>query len=231
MRLRQRGEHKKTRPILGMVETVATIDTKAPKQDGSCLEGHMALMDSKKKIISAQQNLRAQMNAADLLAADFLTFMWSEKGTDYSALKARFERHCSALDAAGHLLPQVVLHLFAKLEERAIYEINAATALAQTIDPDSIARQRPNLPPELISNVHAVHKHVTKTAQSELARKAAEIKQKPFRDIKDAALNEWDESGSEYESKSDFARIVGALKGIKFRTLLKWIAEHEKSKQ
>lgn len=130
-------------------------------------------MDSKKKTASAQQNLRTQMQAADLLVADFLTFMWSGKGQDYSALKARFERHCSVLDAAGHLLPHVVMYLFARLEERAIYEINTWSALAQTVDPDGVARQRDNVPPEVLGNIHALHHHLPKAAHSKQAKDAA----------------------------------------------------------
>ncbi|RZO07426.1 hypothetical protein EKG40_15505 [Pseudomonas moorei] len=130
-------------------------------------------MDSTKKTASAQQNLRNQMQAADLLIADFLTFTWSEKGQDYSALKARYERHCSVLDAAGHLLPHVVMYLFAKLEERANYEINTWSALAQTIDPDGVARQRDNVPPEVLGNIHALHQHLPKAAHSKQAKDAA----------------------------------------------------------
>lgn len=47
---------------------------------------------------------------------------------------------------------------------------------------------------------------------------------------KAASLAEWDATGSEYESRADFARIISSRDGIKYRTLYDWIAAHEKTK-
>jgi hypothetical protein len=129
-------------------------------------------MDSKKNTVITSQNIKDKVDAVNLLADDFLSLMWSEKGKDYSALKARFERHCSALEAAGPLSSAFVLNLFAKLEERAIYEINTWAVLAQTDDTDGVARQRP-VPPELLSNIHALHQYLPKAAHSKQAKDAA----------------------------------------------------------
>jgi hypothetical protein len=57
----------------------------------------------------------------------------------------------------------------------------------------------------------------------------AKIRHKDMNEKKAAVLEEWIENGHEYESRADFSRIIGALKGIKYRTLYEWIAEYEKS--
>lgn len=130
-------------------------------------------MVSKKKTLSDQQkNLIDQMRAVDLLVDDFLALMWLEDEA-YPARYARYERQRSALETAGHLLPHVVMHLFAKLEKRALDEIGTYTALAQTVDPDGVARQLPNVQPEVLSNIHALHQHLPRVAHSKQAKNAA----------------------------------------------------------
>lgn len=130
-------------------------------------------MVSKKKTLSDQQkSLIAQMHAAELLVEDFLALTWLEDEA-HPARYARYERHRSALETAGHLLPHVVMHLFAKLEERALNEIGTYTALAQTVDPDGVARQHTNVPPDLLCNIHALHQHLPKVAHSKQAKNAA----------------------------------------------------------
>ncbi|NHN76689.1 hypothetical protein HA520_05220 [Azotobacter chroococcum] len=62
------------------------------------------------------------------------------------------------------------------------------------------------------------------------ASKAASIRHKENREQKAAILAEWEATGSQYNSRADFARIVGELRGIKYRTLYDWIAAHEKTK-
>ena len=115
------------------------------------------------------------MQAVDMLVADFLSLIWSENGRGYSALNARLERHCSALDAAGPLPAHVVMYLFASLEQRAIHEISTWSALTQTTEPDAIVRQRPdaNVPPEALRNIHTLHQYLPKAAHSKQAKDAA----------------------------------------------------------
>jgi hypothetical protein len=62
------------------------------------------------------------------------------------------------------------------------------------------------------------------------ASRAANIRHEGTRPKKEAVQKEWDETKSEYDSKSDFARIIGERDGIKFRTLYDWLTKHEQSK-
>lgn len=149
------------------------VEAQRCSQDEPRFGGFKTPMDSKKNTVTTSQNIKDKMDAVNLLADDFLSLMWSEKGKDYSALKARFERHCSALEAAGPLPSAFVLTLFAKLEERAIYEINTCALLAQSHDPDGIASQRLNVPAIVLSNIHILHQYLPKIAQSDQAKKAA----------------------------------------------------------
>jgi hypothetical protein len=72
--------------------------------------------------------------------------------------------------------------------------------------------------------------HMVKTKLSLAAARAANIRHKDTNDKKAAVLIEWDRTNAEYESRADFVRIVSPLRGLKYRTLYGWIAEHEKSK-
>lgn len=66
--------------------------------------------------------------------------------------------------------------------------------------------------------------------KSREAKERAKLRHQKMNTQKAAVLAEWDATGSEYESRADFARIVGGLHGLKHRTLYEWIAAHEKSK-
>lgn len=152
-------------------------------------------MDSKKSIVITQQNIKDQLDAVKLLADDFLSLAWPEKGAEpltvmrsehgadpalrtpfeqhCFAKRTRFERHCLALETAGALSPAAVLNLFEKLEQRAIYEINTLALLAQSHDPDGIASQRLNVPAIVLSNIHILHQYLPKAAQSKQNSDAA----------------------------------------------------------
>lgn len=62
------------------------------------------------------------------------------------------------------------------------------------------------------------------------ARERAALRHAPTNQQKAAALTEWDATSIDYQSRADFARIIGKRDGIKERTLYEWIAAHEKSK-
>lgn len=62
------------------------------------------------------------------------------------------------------------------------------------------------------------------------ASRAASERHRPMNEKKQSVLAEWDATRDEYNSRADFARIVGDLRGIKERTLYEWIAVHEKTK-
>ncbi|NWB48242.1 hypothetical protein [Pseudomonas gingeri] len=72
---------------------------------------------------------------------------------------------------------------------------------------------------------------LAKRKASLAASQAAHARHKDNREKKIAALKEWDQTGHEYQSRSDFARIIGNMRQIKFRTLYDWVTEHEKSKR
>lgn len=75
---------------------------------------------------------------------------------------------------------------------------------------------------EMISHIH--------WQKSREAKDRAKRRHQEMNAQKAVVLAEWDTTGSEYESRADFARIVGDLRGLKHRTLYEWIAAHEKSK-
>lgn len=66
---------------------------------------------------------------------------------------------------------------------------------------------------------------------SNKAAGSARIRHEKTTLMKEQAIAEWLATGGEYESRSDFARIVGTLRGIKYRTLYDWITEHERSER
>ncbi|AZC51808.1 hypothetical protein C4K35_4233 [Pseudomonas chlororaphis subsp. piscium] len=70
----------------------------------------------------------------------------------------------------------------------------------------------------------------TEWEKSREARERAKKRHKATSEKKVAILAEWDATGHEYKGRADFARIVSSIRGVKYRTLYDWIAEHDKSK-
>lgn len=93
------------------------------------------------------------------------------------------------------------------------------------------------LPPEqdmtLLALLHAldpsVHKIMSNFA-SQAARKAADARHESNRVKRRAVLAEWDATANEYESRSDFARIISQRDKLKYRTVREWTVEHDKTK-
>ncbi|MFR0691645.1 hypothetical protein ACLUTX_19765 [Enterobacterales bacterium AE_CKDN230030158-1A_HGKHYDSX7] len=56
----------------------------------------------------------------------------------------------------------------------------------------------------------------------------AALRHAPTNALKEVLLQEWDATAGEYQSRADFARIVGQREGVKYRTLYDWITAHEK---
>lgn len=77
---------------------------------------------------------------------------------------------------------------------------------------------------------HCEARHSGDWRASHEARERAALRHAPTNQQKAAVLTEWDATSSDYESRADFARIIGKRDGIKERTLYDWIAAHEKSK-
>lgn len=61
-------------------------------------------------------------------------------------------------------------------------------------------------------------------------KKAARARHEDSNLKKTKLLAEWDATGNQYDSRADFSRIIGSIHGVKERTLLSWIAVHEKKK-
>jgi len=173
-----------------------------------------------------QEKFKRQMQAVERLEAEFLAFLWQEHPASSTQLAERFDRHDSILEGTGGLDAGAVLFLFAKLEQRALKEINKSLALSQAIDPERIAEQCPDLPRVIVENAKAVHVHAYTTMRSRQAADAAKEKSRKSNEAKAAVLVEWDRDGSEYKSRADFARIVSSRDGLKERTVYRWVTEH-----
>lgn len=80
----------------------------------------------------------------------------------------------------------------------------------------------------------AESRHVTSAIQrkttSNAARERANKRHAPTNQIKTALLHEWDRTSTEYKSRADFCRIIGARDGIKERTLYEWIQAYERER-
>lgn len=127
-------------------------------------------MSITQKITESQRSLKLQFAAIELLKQEFLGFLWTESPATEAELKERMERLSPELEKAGGLSPTLLLYLLDDLEQKAIHEVSKATALAQTIRPDDLAKY---LPQRLIQNAHAVRDHAYKELQSKQARSAA----------------------------------------------------------
>lgn len=127
-------------------------------------------MSITEKIIEGQQKLKLQLAVVELLKQEFLGFLWTDSPATEDDLKERMERLTPKLEKAGGLSPTLLFCLLDELEQKAIYEVSKATALAQTIRPDDLAKY---LPQRLIQNAHAVRDHAYKELQSKQARSAA----------------------------------------------------------
>lgn len=77
---------------------------------------------------------------------------------------------------------------------------------------------------------HCEERHSRDWRTSHEARERAALRHAPTNQQKAAVLTEWEATSSDYESRADFARIIGKRDRIKERTLYDWIAAHEKSK-
>lgn len=181
-------------------------------------------------ISDQQERLKSQMRAVELLEEEFLAFLWREQAASSTQLAERFDRHTEILEGLGGLDAGAVLFLFAKLEQRAFKEINKSLALAQTIDPERIAEQCPDLPRVLLENAKAVHINAYTTRRSRQAADAAKEKSRKSTEAKAAVLVEWDRDGNEYKSRADFARIVSRRDGLKERTVYDWVTDHLRDK-
>lgn len=85
----------------------------------------------------------------------------------------------------------------------------------------------------LTADIFEIQKHLgEREKRREISIQATEragIRHKEMNSRKTALIQEWVETRHEYDSRADFARIIGTLRGIKYRTLYEWIADYEKS--
>jgi len=181
--------------------------------------------------LEQQEKFKRQMQAVERLEAEFLAFLWQEQPASSTQLAERFDRHDSILEGTGGLDAGAVLFLFAKLEQRAFKEINKSLALAQTIDPERIAEQCPDLPRVIVENAKAVHVHAYTTMQSLQAKGAAKKKNLDNIKAKAAALADWANEGHKYSSMRAFARECFKRYGVTdFMTVYKWLLDSRKTK-
>lgn len=179
-----------------------------------------------------QEKFKRQMQTVEILEAEFLRFLWTEQPASPTQLGERFDRFAEALDKAGGLDAGAVLTLFDKLEQRAFREINKPLALAQTIDPERIAQQCPDLPRVVVENAKAVHVHAFTTSLSKQNKRSSDVRYKVNRDMIAAALADWENEGHKYSSMRAFARACFKRYGVTdFMTVYNWLRRHRKTKE
>lgn len=182
-----------------------------------------------------QEKFKRQMQAVEMLEAEFLRFLWTEQPASPAQLGERFDRFAEALNKTGGLDASAVLALFDKLEQRALTEINKPLALAQTIDPDCIAHQCPDLPKTLITNTQAVHTHAYTTSHSKQAKGAAQHKRPagrhPRRQSVENELNKWIHTGQFDTKKPIYSKFIKHTQELfpelnRDDTIRAWIKEY-----
>lgn len=156
-------------------------------------------LSSNESFWERQERFKSQLRAVDLLEGEFLAFLWQEQPASPEQLAERFDRFQAILDKTDGLGASAVLGLFDMLEQRAFREVNKSLALAQTVDPEQIAQQCPDLPRLLVENAKAVHVHAFTTRQAKQNRKNASNERPggrhPRRENVEKELQKWLDTG------------------------------------
>jgi hypothetical protein len=139
--------------------------------------------------IQSQMQLQSQVEAMDQLEKEFLAFVWSDRTINGDEYEERLDRLISFLDTSQGLNPHVVMHLFAKLEQKAIREIIKTVTLAQTLELDAFIKKHPELPRMLIDNTAVIHHLAYKSGQSKQTSEAGSGKRKPHPKKKEENIN------------------------------------------
>lgn len=186
-----------------------------------------------------QEKFKRQMQAIEMLEAEFLRFLWTEQPASPAQLGERFDRFTEVLEKTGGLDAGAVLALFDKLEQHAFREINKPLALAQTIDPERIAQQCPDLPWVVVENSKAVHAQAFITGQSKqnrgIAQRARPRGRHPRRQSVETELEKWIQSGQFDATKSAHSKFIAHIQDCfpelgRTQTLRAWIKEYLASK-
>lgn len=150
---------------------------------------------------------------------------WAEKDQHY-ARKARKEGRIYAA-ISGELF----VHADYEQEDEAAVEALLVYQLDQLIGANKFKEHGKLL--HLSADIFEIQRLLGERAKrqeiSNQAAARANIRHRDMNNRKAALIQEWIDSSHEYESRADFARIIGTLRGIKYRTLYEWIAEYEKS--
>jgi hypothetical protein len=137
------------------------------------------------------------------------------------ALEAFLGFSSQAQDLAPTYTPMVCLLIYQYDALCSLYKSDNFESALSVFEAIAVTR-------ETLTHCEERHSHECRTSHE--ARERAALRHAPTNQQKAAALTEWDATSTDYESRADFARIIGKRDGIKERTLYEWIAAHEKTK-
>lgn len=115
----------------------------------------------------------------------------------------------------------------AALEALAVYQLSALANAHQKEKLDLVLAISADL---FELNLKIGQKQISKEI-SKMASQKAKKRHQGMNALKAEILADWQEHKLEYESRSDYARIMGELKGIKYRTLYEWLAAYDRQHQ
>ena len=125
--------------------------------------------------MKSENDKAAQLDAVELIACEFLRFVFGNRRPESKDLAARHERIKGAVKSCGGALDAVVVaRLFYRLETEATSLIGKVAALAQTTDPDALTAY--GVPALLIENAKGVAAHHRRAKHKEIAANARQWK-------------------------------------------------------
>ena len=180
------------------------------------------------KLDGSEANSAAIQEAVeDSLIPMQLYLDWAEEKHRFARVARREERYYAAVSGEMFVDPEYEQEDEITLEALAVYQFDCLIGATRAKDLPRVLR--------ISADLFEIQKLLGRREKvQEISTLAAERAKKRHQDMNDRKieiLNDWAVNSGEYESRSDFVRIMSDLKGIKYRTLYDWIANYDKGKR
>lgn len=152
---------------------------------------------------------------------------WAEEAHRFARVARKEERFYAAVSGELFIDPDYEQDDEITLEGLAVYQLDRLIAATRAKNIAQIL----HISADLFEIQKLLGKREKLQEFSNLAAERAKKRHQHMNARKAELIDDWIKNGAEYESRADFVRIMSDLKGIKYRTLYDWIANHDKEER